>query len=64
MKLGIDIGYSTTKGAASSGLIVQFPSFEAAKTASKVDDLFTSKREHLIRLDVHGNRVEKLVGDA
>jgi plasmid segregation protein ParM len=64
VKLGIDVGYSATKGAASNGLTVQFPSFEAIPVASKVDDLFKSKTKHLVRLNINGSRVEKLVGEA
>lgn len=62
-KLGIDIGYSATKAAAVNGM-VQLPSCEAALTNSKVDDLFNNKTEHIVRLNVSGSRIERLVGDA
>jgi hypothetical protein len=41
-KLGIDVGYSKTKAAAANGM-VQLPSYEAALSNSKVDDIYKNK---------------------
>lgn len=63
-KLGVDIGYSATKAAAVNRMLVQLPSFEAVPPASKVDDLFKTKTEHLASLNINGAQVDRLVGEA